>query len=431
MKPNLYLSNRLSAVEVQLIMQGLDLKELLILSRCSKFLRCVASHRFPWKYTSPLSFDIFNFINWNEYFHTLYNQSQKYVPLQHASLSADCVSITDITLLIKTLSKYNLNDKLVQLKFNHCFYDFGGIRYISPAIMKLDDILKQHHNLNSVNLGYNSIGYEGVKVLSQFIKNSTAIRNINICYNRIGDEPMQYLSEAIQYNNSIKKINLAGNNITNYGLSILSNGIKVNKTLTCIYLGNNDFDEDEEGGENNFVSMVNAIKFSSSLKEIHFNNNHISDNGFMKIIEAIEFNRNITSINLKDTFFNNLKCIKELSFILKYDKCSITHINLSSNDLDCNCIDILVDAAKFSNSITMMDLSDNIFFIGERSKALIHSIINNKHITNVILKNNEITSLIYEAFNSSNQKEKEKTYTYRDRISSALVTFYSKLFPMQ
>jgi len=443
-----YLSNYLADVEIQLIMQGLNIAELLAFARCSKFMRRTASQPFPWKYTPPLNlvdYHSSNFTTRSKFFHNLHQQGKNSIPLQHAYLSVEYdvkkanqhFNMANVNTLLKTVMECNFHDKLIKMEFVCCelyttnlakcikqnknikflcfkmnlMHHMGisllidGIKHMNELLeitfefnllgcentTALIDALRHQKKLHTVHLGNNAISSNGMLVLSNMIKYSNTIKDVNICCNRIIDEDMVALSDAIKCSTSITSLNIGNNNyISNYGLAILFNGIKYNKTLTSLHLGGLNYHyTKDDGSDEHFFSMMDSIKLNPSIKKLYFNKSSISNNGFMKIMDTIESNCNITSLDLQNTHFNHITCIKKLAYVIKNNKSSITDINLSSNNLSRESIIVLADAIKYNTSIVTLDLSNNNIKY-EDSEELLDAIMYNKYIKNINLRKNEI-----------------------------------------
>ena len=88
-----------------------------------------------------------------------------------------------------------------------------------------------YSKLVTLDLTQMNIGYDGVLLISNLIKNSQVLSSLFLGYNSISDDGCAFLKTPLSYNNSINTLNLECNGITNIGFGILSDTLISMKTL--------------------------------------------------------------------------------------------------------------------------------------------------------------------------------------------------------
>jgi len=65
-------------------------------------------------------------------------------------------------------------------------------------VKALAEALKTNTSVTSINLGFNSIGAEGMKALAEALKTNTSVTSIDLRCNSIGAEGMKALKQVIK-----------------------------------------------------------------------------------------------------------------------------------------------------------------------------------------------------------------------------------------
>ena len=171
------------------------------------------------------------------------------------------------------------------------------------GVKQLSNVLK-NSQLSSLNLGRNNIGDEGVKQLSNVLKNSQ-LSSLDLSVNNIGDEGVKQLSNGLE-NSQLSSLDLEGNNIGDEGVKQLSNGLK-NSQLSSLYLRGNNI------GDEGVKQLSNVLK-NSQLSSLYLEYNNIGDEG-VKQLSNVLLNSQLSSLNLRN---NNIgdEGVKQLSNVL-------------------------------------------------------------------------------------------------------------------
>ena len=91
----------------------------------------------------------------------------------------------------------------------------------------------------TISTGYERLGDEDVKALSEAIKANGSLTSLDLHANHIGDEGCKAVAEALVVNVSLTELVLCGNNIGDAGASAIAKALEVNGSLRTLELGSN------------------------------------------------------------------------------------------------------------------------------------------------------------------------------------------------
>ncbi|GJQ14879.1 hypothetical protein GpartN1_g6670.t1 [Galdieria partita] len=123
--------------------------------------------------------------------------------------SFDCVSLQILATSDVPFEPLWMTDK-TSLYLDNGKIDSNGLKYLSEA-------LKENDTLTGLYIGGNNITSEGVKYLSEALKENDTLTVLNINNNNITSEGAKYLSEALKENHTLTVLNIDYNNITSEG----------------------------------------------------------------------------------------------------------------------------------------------------------------------------------------------------------------------
>ena len=201
-------------------------------------------------------------------------------------------------LLADSLLNYEKNKKLISINFNSCVLTDDDIELISKYISE-NNLFKYCH------LGNNEISQKSCFKLGTMIEKSTSLEQLILNNCKINGETSMLLFNS-KGSKSLKHININDNDIGDIGLvgitSFIKNSPKIEKfELTGV-----------NGGDMGFSTLINCVKASGNVKELHFGNNKITKTS----IEMIKgFNEDFKNKGIK--FFvskiegeNDTDCLK-------------------------------------------------------------------------------------------------------------------------
>ena len=244
---------------------------------------------------------------------------------------ADCTAVVHFIKRVQQISFVNLSInnigslgcvEIVKL-FDNTNCQLRGLNLFDnnigdEGVKQLSNILK-NSQLSSLNLGGNNIGDEGVKQLSNGLKNSQ-LSSLNLEENNIDGEGVKQLSNILK-NSQLSSLNLFGNNIDGEGVKQLSNILK-NSQLSSLNLGGNNI------GDEGVKQLSNGLK-NSQLSSLYLGYNNIGDEGVKQLSNGLK-NSQLSSLNLRN---NNIgdEGVKQLSNVLVNNN-KLRRLYLGGND---------------------------------------------------------------------------------------------------
>ena len=375
----------------------------------------------------PNSTSIFSFIN---------NLSQT-----EEDKSECLLSNNDIEKLIKAKCKdlnLNLNEDMIFRFKNYCLnkcknrkMDLSGcyLGYYSSFVVA--EILYSNTQIAILNLGNNNLGDDGIKIISNAIKDNRVLVSFNISSNSISHKGgkilfnniccqksiinldisnsrgmnrnrltsvgIQNIGKVLTENLYLEMLNLGGNSIKNEGLKYICNGLENNKTLLHLNITNNDIDK---YGIEKYVLNIH----SSKLISLDISSNNIMDEGIINLTDSLKNFPNIHNLNISNCGIEfkgfhyllmnlqNMKRIENLNVsknkissekfeLLKpfFIIFGVKHLDISNCLLGDKSGGVLGECLQLNESITKINISENK--IGDNGfKFYIHLFKNNYYI---------------------------------------------------
>ena len=258
--------------------------------------------------------------------------------------------------------------------------DFGD-----EGIEILLDSLKGNDNIVELNLSSNNLGVNGGKAIFNYLLEQNSIICLDLSSkeglyrNRIYPEGVKLITNALKNNFFLEKIDLSSNSIKNEGLRYIINGLIDNINLQDLNIQNNEINE--KG-----ISYMESKLTTCKLQHLNISCNPISNNGLLSLGNCIGGKQlsEIISLNISEcsiTFESFFPFIKKIAKNPKIQTLIANKNNLSSNNkwhlLDdffkklslkslslgsCNLNQDMREIAnifKFNPTIKYLDLSHN------------------------------------------------------------------------
>ena len=200
-----------------------------------------------------------------------------------------------------TNSLKNFNN-LHNLNISNCGFEFPGFEHLLNALQFIKRI--EYLNVSGNNL--KSDNFENLKPCFT----SFGVKYLNMAKCNLGNESTLVLGECLESNETIKSMNISNNKITDKGFISFIPLFKANNIIE-------NFD-----CSINYISDMTAkyfiknIKYNRGLKLINFFDNQLKNEMGNLFIEILETNKNLISINL---VYNRvqMKTMEEINRILK------------------------------------------------------------------------------------------------------------------
>ncbi|GJQ14897.1 hypothetical protein GpartN1_g6688.t1 [Galdieria partita] len=231
--------------------------------------------------------------------------------------SFDCVSLQILPTSDVPFEPLWMTDE-TRLDLNNGKIDLNGLKYLSEA-------LKENHTLTVLRIQKNNITSEGAKYLSEALKENHTLTVLDIGGNNITSEGAQYLSEALKVNHTLTELNLHGNNITSEGAKYLSEALKENHTLTVLGIDGNNITS--EGAK----YLSEALKENDTLTVLDIGGNNITSEGAEYLSEALRENDTLTELYIAWNTITS-EGAKYLSEALKENH-TLTRLNIAANNI--------------------------------------------------------------------------------------------------
>ena len=190
---------------------------------------------------------------------------------------------------------------------------------LDEGIKKLTDSIKNFPNLQKINVsncGFEFPGFEHLMAALQFIKRieylnvsgnnikspnferlkpcfgTFGVRYLNMSKCSLGNESAYILGECIAGNETIKYFNISHNKISDVGFKSYINLFASNNAIEVFDCSVN-FISDATAKD-----FINNMKFNRSLKKINFFDNQLKNEMGTLFLDVLETNKNLVNINL-------------------------------------------------------------------------------------------------------------------------------------
>lgn len=275
----------------------------------------------------------------------------------------------------------------------------------NSCITPLLKIFSHFSNLNSINLGWNSIKHQSIIELTNWIK-TTNIKELILENNKLEWNDIELIANCLYH---LDSINIKSCLINDNSLDILTNCININQyTIKELFIGNNLFKD----SINNFLysishldnlsklsisnsnlqlyipSLCHLIETNNTITDLDISNNNFSVENILTISNSLKKNNNITNLIIDNSIPNSILPLLDTNItVLELNK---TYSHFITNP------EFIVFSNKLNkiNKIEILSIS-NTNIINDYSN-IFHLIINNKSIHYLHISNLSypITSII-------------------------------------
>lgn len=253
------------------------------------------------------------------------------------------------------------------------------------SIASIIDAIRLSSSLESLTITENDIT---IALLDALRKNTT-IQSLTLNNNGMTEIDMVGFSKMIGENTSLRELTISENYIEN-GMNTLAQSLRLNTSLRKIAIIDCDM-IDEDLVE---ISSLLRENTNTTLQEINFSKNRISDEGVFMLSSSLEENTTLTSLDLSD---NNItyKGVSALGDILfdpdMRNTNALQNLILSKNRISDKGAIELASILEKNISITLLDISyNNIGYEG--ASALAQMIVENTTLKELHLEDNDLTA---------------------------------------
>ena len=204
--------------------------------------------------------------------------------------------------------------------------------------------------LYSLNLSYNPLLNDGVKMLTESFKNFHNLKKLNLAFCSFEFPGFECLLTALRFNKKIEYLNISGNNIKSKNFEKLkicfsSFGVKYLNMSKC-------------GLENESALILGeCICGNESLRKINISENKIGDAGFKSFIPMFATNHNIESFDCSINFISDVTA-KDFIKNMKYNR-TLRKLNLYDNQLKNEMGNLFLEILKVNRTLIYINLVFN------------------------------------------------------------------------
>ena len=267
-----------------------------------------------------------------------------------------------------------------------CINGFNGM---SIDIIK-PFLMGINNNKSIYTLEYNRmhLSSEMFTLMGTFFKNNKNISNLHINNCIVGVEGSRALALALGSckNNSLIDLNLM-NNIADEGMVDIITSLSMHSQLQEI-----DF-EGNSLRKNGCIAMATLLEHSiTQLQTLDLGSNELDDESIEVLVPAL---KNCNSLNTLRLFTNHLitkRGWKQLSSVLESPNSNISEFNIEDNDIDDEALTSFADALK--NNRTLVKLYVSISSTeGETRRAFSNLLCDTSTINSTFLSNHTLLSM--------------------------------------
>uniref|UniRef100_A0A8C3YTT6 Leucine rich repeat containing 74A n=1 Tax=Catagonus wagneri TaxID=51154 RepID=A0A8C3YTT6_9CETA len=207
---------------------------------------------------------------------------------------------------------------------------------MEEGVLSLVEMLQENYYLREMNISDNNLGWEGARILSEFLQNNTSslfslrlsgnnfkeesaelfsqalsanyrIKTLDLSHNQFSDKAGEYLGQMLALNIGLQSLDLSWNHFYIRGAVALCNGLRVNVALKKLDVSMNSF------GNEGAAALGEVLRLNSCLAYLDVSCNHISNEGITKLSKGLEVNESLKVLKL---FLNPISMDGALLLIL-------------------------------------------------------------------------------------------------------------------
>lgn len=297
--------------------------------------------------------------------------------MKEVTINLSCRSLTapDLTPFLERWEQIpsNKTDFDLQLGFNRLGNE--GVKIVAQ-------FAASNPSITSLDLCFNSIGPEGAKHLANYIRGTSTLRTLFLSGNHLGPKGFHFIARALSTNNALTSLNLTGNAGLAEGIQHLANELGSNRTLSTLCLNGNKL------GSQGIVHVGALLTPSSSIRCLKIGDNNICDAGLETLSRALSSYRKLESLQLSfnDITRNGMELFA--STLTGYS--TLESLELDNNKIGDEGIKYLV-AVMPTLQISRLNVGFNS--IGnEGLSVLFRALTPNKYLTHLVISGSTVTA---------------------------------------
>ena len=163
---------------------------------------------------------------------------------------------------------------------------------------RLGRVLKDNDTINTLELGHNAGGDDGISRMVDELLNNDHVSTINVNDNNIGTLAAGVLAKFTQFSGTLTALNLRENSLGNAGARWLAHAIRKSKVLRELDAGSNGI------GDAGATEIGNALQLSEGessapLQILVLDGNLIGDEGARQLARSLNDNKQLQVLSLR------------------------------------------------------------------------------------------------------------------------------------
>lgn len=191
----------------------------------------------------------------------------------------------------------------VFLIFNYCLIlerllDVSACHIDAGASYAIASMIKRHSTLETLNIGYNRLRSNGGQVIFAALKDSVNLSNLNVAGNMLDSS---FLGDGtVDLTSTLQTLHIGQNNIGDNGVDALIRSLQNNLSIKRLYL--NLYNGITDVGAK-IIAMGLVMNLNTSISVIDLSGNKISDTGAEELLNALTFREQhgLRAVDLKLT----------------------------------------------------------------------------------------------------------------------------------
>lgn len=245
-------------------------------------------------------------------------------------------------------SNYNFSPSFLYLDDNSMEEDANAEAEATLNLLEMD-----YSKLTALNFVGSNIGDNGVRSISNSLKNNSTPTLLYLENNRIGEAEVKEIANALGTNFTLTTLDIRFNTFGVVGAQAIANALDANYTLTVLYLEYNNI------GDNGAKAIAYALETNSTLTSLYLENNLIGEVGVRAIANALKINSTLIVLDLADNSINDSGA-KSVANALETND-TLTVLDLIGNNIGDDGVVAISNSLQYNSSLTRLYITSNFF----------------------------------------------------------------------
>ena len=246
------------------------------------------------------------------------------------------------------------------LKFSDCRTDVENVKAFFATTVRC------YSRLSTLYLDHCRLNNSDVQILANALEICRFMINLDISFNHIGNEGVRVLARALKVHD-LYSLDISGNDIGNDGAQALALAVKKWSNLHTLDISHNKI------GSDGAIAFADAIEHCNNLRRLELSHNDIGHDGIVTIYCAIEHCSNLHSLGIRHiipkphphaahSFYHHHQ-----SSSLQISRIDLLHVansklcklDIAQNDIGRNGMKVLAGAIEHCSNLHTLMLGNN------------------------------------------------------------------------